>query len=150
MRLLSASFLLASILVTSGCGGGGGCTGAPAMQPEQAAQPALVALRDGDFDAATAVLSTGRAAREFGGKEGLHTIVEAFDLKPASWTWGKPEYKTERHGGGDDYHYVEVIGAVKFADGTRGRAIVTMEALGCQANPWRINTFALKRDEAST
>jgi hypothetical protein len=38
---------------------------------------------------------------------------------------------------------------VQLADGGNGRAVVTMEAIGCQPNPWRINSFALEREAAT-
>lgn len=140
-----AAPILAFAASLAGCGFGGGC-GAPTVEPAQVAERALAALKSGDFAAANTALATGRASYELGGETGLRALVESQSLQPASWTWSKPEYKSLRLAGGDESSYIELTGAVEFADGSSGRAVATMEALGCQPDPWRINAFTLTRD----
>lgn len=143
MRKRTTAIMLALAASISGCGFGN--CGAPKVEAAQAADRALVALKAGDFAAASSALETGRASSELGGESGLRTMVESQSLQPASWTWARPEYKSRRQAGGDESSYVEVAAEVQFADGSSGRAVATMEALGCQPDPWRIDAFRLER-----
>lgn len=143
MRLRTTLVLLVLVATLAGCGFGN--CGAPKVEAAQAADRTLVALKAGDFAAASAALATGRASSELGGESGLRTMVESQSLQPASWTWARPEYKSRSQAGGEESSYVEVTAEVKFADGSSGRAVATMEALGCQPDPWRIDAFLLER-----
>lgn len=145
MRHRFAALLVAMVATLPGCGFAG--CGAPKVQPAQAAERAMAALKSGDFAAASTALATGRASSALGGEDGLRALVESQSLKPESWTWFEPLYKSKRLSGNDESSYIEITASVKFADGSSGRAVATMEALGCQPDPWRIDSFALTRDQ---
>jgi hypothetical protein len=120
------------------------------VPPSEGAEPLMAALRDGRFEDATALLS-GAALQAHGGATGFDIWIESERLRPKSWVWGTPTFRSELERGGPDRrtrNWVELDARVEFLEGPPGRANVQLEALGCKANPWRFVGFTLARDPA--
>jgi hypothetical protein len=121
---------------------GGASPGATAerVTAEQVGEQLMVALRDEDYEAAYAILSTGRARDVADDATDLETRIEADQLVPATWTFDPLGY-----GSDDSGSFVLLDGDVTFADGETGSVAMKMQALGLQANPWRVEEFSLER-----
>ena len=148
---LPAFVVLSLILVAVACSGGG--PPAPTAGVPEVASPAakveavdvaerlLAQLRDEDYTAAYATLSTGLARDLAANGLDLMTKLMTAHTRVRDWSLEKPTYISV-----DEISKVVVAGSVTFADGATGRVRIVMMALGLQADPWRIDEFELTRD----
>lgn len=148
---MRAFVILLLVLSAAACGSGGTtdpvgsvsveATAAARVEPEQVAERLLGQLRDEDYAAAHATLSTG-LARDFAANQlDLMTKLMSADTLVEDWSLEEPQHMSV-----DEQSKVEVSGTVTFDDGGAGRVRIVMQALGLQADPWRIDEFELVRD----
>jgi hypothetical protein len=112
------------------------------VEPEDVAERLLTQLRDEDYAAAYETLSTGQARDVAANQDDLMTKIQSADTLVQEWSLEEPTFVTTE----DGFSKVEVGGTVTFDDGGSGRVRVLMQALGLQADPWRIDEFELTRD----
>jgi hypothetical protein len=112
------------------------------VEAQQVAERLLGQLRDGDFEAAHATLSTGSAGEIAADPAALAALLNGGGSIPKSWELSAPNHITDANGDSA----VEITGTVTFADDATGTVRIEMEALGSQADPWRVNEFELSRD----
>lgn len=154
-RALPAAALLSVVTVIAACSAPApGSTSAPGpttaseatsgpdatvaeVTVEQAAENLMIALRDGHTTAAWDIVSTGQADEKFNGIADFTAKMIAAGT-PASWS-----FEPLKYGNGDSGSFVVVEGPVTFEDGDTGRVHIQMQALGMQANPWRVDEFRL-------
>ena len=113
----------------------------PRVESQDVAERLLTQLRDDDYAAAHLTLSTGQARDFAANGPDLMTKLQGANTMVREWSLEDPTFFRV-----DDSSYVEVIGTVTFEDGGTGRVRMVMQALGLQADPWRINEFELTRD----
>ena len=111
------------------------------VEPEQVAERLLSQLRDDDYGAAYETLSTGQARDVAANELDLMTKMMSANTLVRDWSLEEPTYFSV-----DEQSMVEIAGTVTFDDGAPGRARIVMQALGLQADPWRIHEFELIRD----
>ena len=122
----------------------------PGMEKRQAADILMTSLQRGDYPAAYQILETGPADLIVGGNQDkFKAWIEANKFQIRSWTW--TDEKSGRMVKGRHVNSGSTLsGTVVFTDGTRGTVEVSMEALGMAHNPWRFESFELKRQPPST
>jgi hypothetical protein len=111
------------------------------VEPEQVAERLLTELRDRDYEAAFATLSTGQARDLADDSSDLESRMTSADTLVADWSLEKPSYFSTD----DGFSKVEVSGSVTYDDDVTGTVRVVMQALGLQADPWRVDEFELTR-----
>jgi hypothetical protein len=118
-----------------------GPTVAARVEPAQVAERLLTQLRDEEYTAAYETLSTGQARDVAANGLDLMTKLMSADTLVREWSLDDPAFITV-----DEASKVEIRGTVTFDDGGTGRVRLVMQALGLQADPWRIDEFELTRD----
>lgn len=111
------------------------------VEPQDVAERLLTQLRDHDYAGAYLTLSTGQARDFAANGPDLMTNLQGANTLVREWSLEEPTY-VEVY----DQAKVVVSGTVTFEDGGTGRISVLMQALGLQADPWRIDEFELSRD----
>ena len=144
---LSATIVLA--LALAACGGTPGPaapgTGANAggddVSAEDVAERLMDALVDEDYEQAHADLSTGQARDFADDPAGLQARIEDMGGPVTAYDLEAPRIED------DDGNSISVIeGNATMADGSEWSVLIRMQALGLQADPWRINEFDLQPD----
>ena len=148
---LRALAIVSVILVAAACSAddtpaaSGSPSGEPSaearVEPEQVAERLLTQLRDEDYEAAHQTLSTGQARDVAANELDLMTKLQSANTLVEEWSLEEPSFISV-----DDQAKVEVLGTVTFDDGGSGDVRILMQALGLQADPWRIDEFELTRD----
>ena len=145
-RALLSALLVPALLLAACTSPGGasspsaGATSEAKVTAEEVAENLLVALRDGQYEVAHEILSTGSARDYAADPASLQSLVETAGLAPTTWSLEPVDYDI------DDAGNDRIVGTVTFADGSTGTVEITLTALGLSNDPWRVQGFRIDRD----
>lgn len=110
----------------------------PDVTAPEVAERLMSALQDEDYDAALAVLQTGRGRDYAADANELRQRIEGAGGPIESFELDEPTIETD-----DDGNTTVFTGTATMTDGSTTDVTIRMVALGLQADPWRIESFEL-------